>query len=84
MKKTDYLIIGAGIAGLSAALNLKELGKVTVVTKGKLKQAMWSDQFRSESLLGQHTQSIILLWNVPKACASQILQLCPLGPLSLR
>ncbi len=39
MKKTDYLIIGAGIAGLSTALHLKNLGKVTVITKGKLKQS---------------------------------------------
>lgn len=37
--KTDYLIIGAGIAGLAAALHLKNLGQVTVITKGKLKQA---------------------------------------------
>lgn len=39
MKKTDYLIIGAGIAGLSTAYYLKDFGKVTIVTKGKLKQA---------------------------------------------
>ena len=39
MKKTDYLIIGAGIAGLSTALYLKDVGKVTIITKGKLKQA---------------------------------------------
>lgn len=39
MKKTDYLIIGAGIAGLTTAYHLKDLGKVTVITKGKLKQA---------------------------------------------
>jgi len=39
MKKTDYLIIGAGIAGLATALHLDKLGKVTVVAKGKLKQA---------------------------------------------
>lgn len=37
--KTDHLIIGAGIAGLATALNLKDAGKVTVILKGKLKQA---------------------------------------------
>jgi L-aspartate oxidase len=39
VKKTDYLIIGAGIAGLATAYHLRELGSVTVVCKGKLKQA---------------------------------------------
>ena len=38
MKQTDYLIIGAGIAGLSAAYSLSELGSVTVILKGKLKK----------------------------------------------
>ncbi len=37
--KTNHLIIGAGIAGLATALHLKNLGHVTVITKGKLKQA---------------------------------------------
>lgn len=39
MKQTDYLIIGAGIAGLSTAYLLSELGSVIVVTKGKLKES---------------------------------------------
>lgn len=39
MKKTDYLIIGAGIAGLATAYHLRNLGKVTVICKGKLKNA---------------------------------------------
>lgn len=38
-KQTDYLIIGAGIAGLATAYHLSELGKVTVITKGELKNA---------------------------------------------
>ena len=38
-KQTDYLIIGSGIAGLSTALYLAELGPVTVVTKGQAKNA---------------------------------------------
>ncbi len=41
MKKTDYLIIGAGIAGLATALHINKanLGNVLVITKGELKQA---------------------------------------------
>ncbi len=39
MKKTDYLIIGAGVAGLTTAYHLKDAGHVTVLTKGKLKQS---------------------------------------------
>ena len=38
-KQTEYLIIGAGIAGLATAYYLSELGKVTVITKGELKNA---------------------------------------------
>jgi L-aspartate oxidase len=39
MKNTDYLVIGAGIAGLTTAYLLSEFGEVLVITKGKLKQA---------------------------------------------
>jgi L-aspartate oxidase len=39
MKQIDYLVIGAGIAGLSTACLLSEAGNVLVITKGKLKQA---------------------------------------------
>lgn len=35
-KTTDFLIIGGGIAGLSAALEAGKYGKVTVLTKGKI------------------------------------------------
>lgn len=38
MKKTDYLIIGAGIASLNLAYNLKDLGNITIVSKTYLKQ----------------------------------------------
>lgn len=38
-KQTDYLIIGAGVAGLVTAYHLSEFGKVTVLTKGELKNA---------------------------------------------
>lgn len=34
--KTDFLIIGSGIAGLSLALKLKELGEVIVITKKRI------------------------------------------------
>ncbi len=39
MKNTDYLVIGAGIAGLTTAYLLSEFGNVTVITKGKLQQS---------------------------------------------
>jgi L-aspartate oxidase len=35
-KKTDFLVIGSGIAGLSFALKASRYGKVTVVTKANL------------------------------------------------
>ena len=35
-RETDYLIVGAGIAGLRAAIELCETGRVLVVTKEAL------------------------------------------------
>lgn len=34
--KTDFLIIGSGIAGLSLALKLKDLGEITILTKKRI------------------------------------------------
>lgn len=39
MIKTEYLVIGSGIAGLTVAHLLSEFGEVTVITKGELKSA---------------------------------------------
>ena len=36
MLKTDYLIIGSGIAGLSLALKASKKGNVALITKRKL------------------------------------------------
>ncbi|MBU0705886.1 L-aspartate oxidase [Patescibacteria group bacterium] len=36
-KQTDYLIIGSGVAGLATAYFLSELGSVTVMTKGEVR-----------------------------------------------
>ena len=38
-EQTDYLIIGSGVAGLATAYFLSNLGKVTVVTKGEVRNA---------------------------------------------
>lgn len=38
-KQTDYLIIGSGVAGLATAYFLSDLGSVTVLTKGEVRNA---------------------------------------------
>lgn len=37
--KTDFLVVGSGIAGLYTALNLSRLGEVTIITKEKIEDS---------------------------------------------
>ena len=37
--RTDFLVLGSGIAGLTFALKASRYGKVTIVTKGKLEDS---------------------------------------------
>src|SRR5580698_4977749 len=39
MERVDFLVVGAGIAGLSAAIRLAEVGTVLVVTKDELAES---------------------------------------------
>src|SRR5271156_5792396 len=39
MERVDFLVVGAGIAGLSAAIRLAETGTVLVVTKEELAES---------------------------------------------
>ncbi|MFW5907728.1 MAG: L-aspartate oxidase [Candidatus Natronoplasma sp.] len=38
-EKSDFLIVGSGIAGLYTALKLSKLGEVVVITKGEIKES---------------------------------------------
>ena len=43
MSEVDVLVVGAGLAGVSAALRAKELGRsVAVITRGPLGSSLWS------------------------------------------
>ncbi len=37
--KSDFLVVGTGIAGLYTALHLSRLGNVTILTKGEVKES---------------------------------------------
>ncbi len=60
-KRTDFLVIGSGIAGLTFALKAAKYGKVTVVTKANLEERI-HDMPREELL--QYSANLIILRNI--------------------
>ncbi|HMF00847.1 MAG TPA: FAD-dependent oxidoreductase, partial [Terriglobia bacterium] len=38
-KRTDYIVIGSGIAGLRAAIDLAQAGRVTIFTKAEITES---------------------------------------------
>lgn len=66
-KKTDFLVIGSGIAGLSFALKVSKYGKVTVVTKAKLEdsntryaQGGIASVFKESDNFGKHISDTLI------------------------
>ena len=66
-KRTDFLVLGSGIAGLFFALKASKYGKVSIVTKGNLDDAntklaqggiasVWSEQDNFE----KHVQDTLI------------------------
>ena len=41
-KRTDFLVLGSGIAGLTFALKASKYGKVSVITKAKLEDIKYT------------------------------------------
>jgi len=57
-KRTDFLVIGSGIAGLTFALEAVKYGKVTIVTKANLNDT--NTRYAQEVLLQYSVNPIIL------------------------
>lgn len=65
--KTDYLVVGSGLAGLSAALKLSALGDVLIITKEKVENAnsTWAQGgiaavFSTEDSFDSHIQDTLV------------------------
>ncbi len=65
--KTDFLVIGSGLAGLAAALKLSALGEVLILTKEKVENAnsTWAQGgiaavFSSEDSFESHVQDTLV------------------------
>ncbi len=65
--KTDYLVVGSGLAGLSAALKLSALGDVLIITKEKVENAnsTWAQGgiaavFSNEDSFDSHIQDTLV------------------------
>lgn len=65
--KTDFLVVGSGLAGLAAALKLSSLGEVLILTKEKVENAnsTWAQGgiaavFSSEDSFDSHIQDTLV------------------------